>query len=120
MASERVSPDHYDERFGQQQPLQSRLVDSDSDSELVVIGPTDIYEANRDNILPESPATVENIRAWLKPTKYTGEGSEYEKNLNSHLPGTGGWIFDSPSYQQWKCSDKHGILWIRGMFSYQI
>ncbi|KAK1839685.1 ankyrin repeat domain-containing protein [Colletotrichum chrysophilum] len=40
---------------------------SHSDSDAVVIGHDDISNYNPDQILPELPEVIENLRAWLRP-----------------------------------------------------
>lgn len=85
------------------------------DADAVVIDHLDISDFNPENILPESDESQSSIRHWLKPTIYEGDGSEYEAHLSSHLPGTGTWVFDSPTYRQWHDDNECGLLWIRGM-----
>jgi hypothetical protein len=62
----------------------------------------------------QAPSTLNHIRAWLQPTEYEGNDSEFEKHLASYLQGTGKWLFDSTVYRQWHESQRDGILWIRG------
>jgi hypothetical protein len=80
----------------------------------VVVGPDDVLGYNEDNILPQHHDTILQIRAWLQPTDYEGKGSEYQKHLTSHLPGTGNWLLDSDMYRKWHDGDEHGMLWARG------
>ena len=80
----------------------------------VVVGLDDILDYNEDNILPQHNDTIVQIRSWLQPTDYDGEGSEYQKHLTSHLLGTGNWFLDSDIYQKWHDGDEHGMLWTRG------
>jgi hypothetical protein len=75
----------------------------------------DVSNYNEANILPESPATLQRIRAWLRPTAYNLESSEYRKHLASHLPGTGNWLTSSTTYRQWRDSVVHSMLWIKGV-----
>ncbi|KAF2231818.1 ankyrin [Viridothelium virens] len=87
----------------------------DIDQDFVVIKPEDLNDFNADNILPQPEETVNKLRTWLTPTQYGHEGSEYQKHLSSHLVGTGSWVFESHSYQQWHDGEEHGILWVRGI-----
>lgn len=80
----------------------------------VLVEPEDIHECNEANILPQEQDTTTRIRAWLGPTDFDGEGSEYQKHLSSHLSGTGVWLSNTSIYQQWHEDGKHGMLWIRG------
>ncbi|KAK0631066.1 hypothetical protein B0T17DRAFT_616636 [Bombardia bombarda] len=57
----------------------------DDDDDAVVIGRDDVCDYNEDNILPQSEQTLKQIRAWLNPTEYDHDGSEYQKHLSSHL-----------------------------------
>ncbi len=58
---------------------------------------------------------IEKIRAWLSPTDYLSDSSEYRKHLNSHVEGTGGWVHETDQYRQWHDSLNVGGLWIRGI-----
>jgi len=69
---------------------------------------------NASNVFPQDDTTLERLHNWLKPTKYTGHGSQLEKHASSHLEGTNQWLIDSPVFKQWHESNNHGILWIRG------
>ena len=88
---------------------------SSDETEAVVIGREDVSDFNPGNVLPLPLDTLSQIRAWLSPTEYDNEGSEYHKHLSLHLVGTGKWIFSSPVYQQWHVSHDNGILWIQGL-----
>jgi hypothetical protein len=87
------------------------------DQDAVVIDRDDVSDFNAENILPLSEDAMAKIRKWLQPTKYDGDGSEYQAHLSSHLPGTGDWVFGSKIYQQWHNSEEHRILWVRGGYS---
>jgi hypothetical protein len=70
---------------------------SGSESEYDVITNKDIVD------VPVESMTAEDIRTrqkWLKPTDYMSPGNEYMKHLQSHIPGTGDWLRDSPSFQR--------------------
>ncbi|EQB47728.1 hypothetical protein CGLO_13115 [Colletotrichum gloeosporioides Cg-14] len=88
---------------------------SHSDSDAVVIGRDDISDYNPDQILPEPPEVIENLRAWLQPTKYDVESGEYRKHLSSHAPGTGEWITSNSTYNHWLKDEEQGLLWIKGI-----
>lgn len=88
---------------------------SQSDDEAVVIERDDISNYNPEQILPESPEVIQKLRAWLKPTSYDLESSEYRKHLGSHAPGTGNWLTTGHSYKHWLQSEDTGLLWIKGI-----
>ncbi|KAI7774252.1 hypothetical protein LA080_009029 [Diaporthe eres] len=88
---------------------------SQSDDEAVIIDRDDVSNYNTEQILPESPEVIQNLRAWLKPTSYDLESSEYRKHLGSHAPGTGDWLTTSRSYKDWLQSEDTGLLWIKGI-----
>lgn len=81
----------------------------------VIVGQDDISNYNPDQILPESPANIRGIRAWLKPTDYSLDSGEFSKHLASHLPGTGSWLTSSETYKEWLHGENEGILWIKGI-----
>ena len=85
------------------------------DHDMAEITREDVSDFNAENILPQSDHTLNEIRAWLNPTDYEHDGSEYQKHLSSHLAETGAWVFLSQTYRQWYDDDEHGILWIRGI-----
>lgn len=87
---------------------------SESDQDAVVVGRFDISDYNPGNILPEPAEVLNDITAWLKPTEYDSDGSEYQKHCSSHLSGTGAWVFSTPAYQRWHDGPDLGILWVRG------
>ncbi|KAJ5833535.1 hypothetical protein N7474_001846 [Penicillium riverlandense] len=64
--------------------------------------------------LPITAEDLETIRSWLCPTEYDSEGSEYQKHLNSHAPGTGDWLFQTDKYRNWHDSGL-GALWVQGI-----
>ncbi|OAL50220.1 ankyrin [Pyrenochaeta sp. DS3sAY3a] len=80
-----------------------------------VVGRYDVLQANEGNILPQDQDTIDKVRGWLHPTGYEDEGSEYHKHLSSHLSGTGAWLLNSSTYQQWHGGDEYGMLWLRGI-----
>jgi hypothetical protein len=63
------------------------------------------------------PSTEElaTLRAWLRPTDYLGEFSEFKKHLNSHVPGTGEWLQQTKQYKQWHDEAKCGALWVKAI-----
>jgi hypothetical protein len=91
------------------------IVSSDSDIDAVVIDHDDISNYNPEQLLPESPETIAEIRSWLQPTTYDAAGGEYRKHLASHVAGTGTWLTSSAAYQEWLQGDKHGLLWVKGI-----
>jgi Ankyrin repeats (3 copies)/NACHT domain len=88
---------------------------SSSDIDAVVIDRDDISNYNPEQILPESPECIQQIRKWLQPTSYDHESGEYRKHLASHFAGTGAWVTSSTTYQTWLHSDECGMLWIKGI-----
>ncbi|CAI0644089.1 unnamed protein product [Colletotrichum noveboracense] len=88
---------------------------SHSDSDAVMIGRDDISDYNPGQILPEPPEVIENLRAWLQPTKYDLESGEYRKHLSSYAPGTGEWITSNSTYDHWLKGEEQGLLWIKGI-----
>ena len=65
-------------------------------------------------MLTVTPEDLEKIRAWLSPTEFESEGSEYRKHLNAHVPGTGDWLFETDQYRNWHDAGT-GSLWIQGI-----
>jgi hypothetical protein len=55
------------------------------------------------------------LRAWLRPTDYPGESSEFKKHLNSHVPGTGEWLQQTEQYKQWHDEAKYDALWVKAI-----
>ena len=88
---------------------------SEVDHDMVIIGPEDVSNFNPENVLPQPEHILDEIRAWLNPTQYEGDGSELQKHSSSCLAGTGSWIYESSAYQEWYESDEHGLLWIQGI-----
>lgn len=74
---------------------------SESDDGAVIIDRDDVSNYNPEQILPESPEVIQKLRAWLKPTPYDLESSEYRKHLGSHVRGTGDWLKTGSSYKDW-------------------
>ncbi|KAH8807526.1 ankyrin repeat-containing domain protein [Xylogone sp. PMI_703] len=62
-----------------------------------------------------SPEELARIQDWLQPTDYAAHSSEFHRHLSSQAPGTGLWLSKTSKYQQWKESDDHGILWVKGV-----
>lgn len=92
----------------------------ESDDDLVIVSEQDILDFNNENILPQTQEAISEIREWLHPTKYDGDGSEYQKHIASHHAGTGEWVFKSQIYQEWHDSREHGTLLVRGLSSFLI
>lgn len=88
---------------------------SQSDEDTVMIDRDDVSNFNPDQILPEPTEVIQQLRAWLKPTLYSLESSEYRKHLSSHTPGTGDWLRNGHSYKDWLQSKDTGLLWIKGI-----
>ncbi|KAK1502160.1 hypothetical protein CTAM01_05598 [Colletotrichum tamarilloi] len=88
---------------------------SQSEDDAVIIDRDDVSNYNPEQILPETPEVIQELRAWLKPTSYDFESSEYRKHLGSHIPGTGDWLTASHSYKQWLQSEDTGLLWVKGI-----
>jgi ankyrin repeat protein len=61
-----------------------------------------------------SPEELAKVQAWLQPTDYEAQSSEFLRHLCSQAPGTGLWICETSKYQQWQKSVDHGSLWIKG------
>lgn len=58
---------------------------------------------------------IAKIKAWLSPTEFDSDTSEYKKHLNAHVQGTGQWILATDQYRRWYTTDEIGDLWIRGI-----
>ncbi|ORX94358.1 ankyrin repeat-containing domain protein [Clohesyomyces aquaticus] len=84
-------------------------------TDAVVLRYEDLLDFNEGNILPQPPEAIAEVRAWLQPTEFAGEGSEYQKHLSSRLSGTGEWVSASGTYVKWHDGDTHGMLWARGI-----
>ncbi|KAM0559898.1 hypothetical protein ACHAPJ_003848 [Fusarium lateritium] len=87
----------------------------DDDGDLVMVDRDDASNYNPGQILPLPPKKIEKLRSWLQSTAYDDVGGEYRKHTTSHLAGTGAWLTSSATYQQWLQSDKHGLLWVKGI-----
>lgn len=61
------------------------------------------------------PDALERLQAWLQPTDYLAESSEFRRHLASQAPGTGLWMCDTHRFLQWHDSADHGSLWIKGV-----
>ncbi|KAJ6035731.1 hypothetical protein N7540_000010 [Penicillium herquei] len=89
---------------------------SDSEgSDVVLVGPSDIRDINKENILPLPTEDFNKVRDWLQPTPYDLERSEFSRHLESHLVGTCQWLTSTNTYQQWHKGDENGLLWIKGI-----
>ncbi|KAJ5547867.1 hypothetical protein N7513_005101 [Penicillium frequentans] len=88
---------------------------SDSEDSAVLVGPGDIRDFNKDNILPLPADELKTIRNWLQPTPYDLERSEFSRHLASYLQGTGQWLISTSIYKQWHQGDENGLIWIKGV-----
>ncbi|KAF2815456.1 uncharacterized protein BDZ99DRAFT_516176 [Mytilinidion resinicola] len=88
---------------------------SSDESDFVILANNDLTDYNDAGYLPQKPETLAAIEAWLAPTKYLSENSEYRKHLNSHLDGTGHWFQSSNPYQKWHDSSTVGALWVKAV-----
>lgn len=92
------------------------LSDSEgSEDSAVLVGPGDIRDFNKENILPLPADELKNIRDWLQPTPYDLERSDFSRHLASYLQGTGQWLISTSTYKQWHQGDKNGLIWIKGV-----
>ncbi|KAK4206451.1 ankyrin-2, partial [Rhypophila decipiens] len=80
-----------------------------------IINRDDVSNYNPENILPETPEVISEIREWIAPTDYNHESGEFQKHRASHMPGTGEWLFATPNYLKWHDAEDHGLLWIKGI-----
>ncbi|KAK5989437.1 hypothetical protein PT974_10956 [Cladobotryum mycophilum] len=94
---------------------ESNIIVSDNEFDIVVIDRDDVSNYNPEQILPQSPQTIQEIRSWLQPTSYDLPSGEYRKHLASHVAGTGTWLTSSVTYKEWLQSAEHGLLWIKGI-----
>ncbi|KAL2863747.1 ankyrin repeat-containing domain protein [Aspergillus lucknowensis] len=74
----------------------------------------DFVIVEREDFDQVSASDVAKIRSFLSPTDFDGEGSELQKHLAAHVPGTGKWLFDNDRYKRWDSSHDTGLLWIKG------
>ncbi len=81
------------------------MTSSDSDEFEVI----DQFEASL------SQEELAKVHAWLQPTDYEAQSSEFRRHLSSQAPGTGLWICETSKYQQWQESSDHRSLWIKGV-----
>lgn len=88
---------------------------SSDESDFVVLAGKDLTDYNDAGYLPQGQETLAEIRAWLSPTKYLSENSEYRRHVNSYLKGTCHWFQNSDAYQEWH--DNHGVgaLWVKAI-----
>ncbi|WQF78855.1 Putative NACHT nucleoside triphosphatase, P-loop containing nucleoside triphosphate hydrolase [Colletotrichum destructivum] len=56
----------------------------------------------------------DRIRAWLDPTDFSGESSEFKRHLALQAPGTGLWLKETPQFKQWISSTGASCLQING------
>lgn len=62
-----------------------------------------------------NPDELRKIEAWLEPTDYLNDSSEFNRHIASRAPGTGLWICDTPQYQQWHNTGGQGSFWVKGV-----
>ncbi|EGX95550.1 ankyrin 2,3/unc44, putative [Cordyceps militaris CM01] len=85
------------------------------DDDDILLGRDNMSDFNPDNILPLPVEEIANVQAWLQPTAYEDDDSEFYKHLAAHLHGTGKWLLESQEYKDWHKSQENGLLWIRGI-----
>ena len=61
----------------------------------------------------ENPGTIQKIQAWLDPTDFACDSSDFRKYLNAYMPATGNWL-QSDQFARWHSSGG-SILWINGI-----
>ena len=88
---------------------------SSEEGEFVVLDRKDVEDFNEGSLLPLSSDDLKIVKAWLEPTDYFADSSEYNKHLNSHLPGTCDWIQESLNYKEWHDGSEKGCLWIKAV-----
>ena len=88
---------------------------SSEEQEFVLLENKDVQDFNEDALLPLSDKDLEDVNAWLQPTDYAAESSEYRKHLASHLPGTCNWIQQTQDYKDWHDGSERGCLWIKAV-----
>ncbi|EHK17693.1 ankyrin repeat protein, partial [Trichoderma virens Gv29-8] len=84
-------------------------------NDIVLLSRDDVSDYNEANILPQSPETLSKIKQWLSPTDYAAVNGENYKHLNSHVAGTGSWLYSTNLYKQWHGSEVEGLLWLKGI-----
>ncbi|KAK7223157.1 hypothetical protein V2G26_011160 [Clonostachys chloroleuca] len=93
----------------------TRSYEDDGDEHAIVISRDDVSDYNPGQVLPQPEKTIQQIRAWLQPTRNEIAGGEYRKHLATHAAGTGVWLTSSATYKQWLQDDQHGLLWIKSI-----
>lgn len=83
--------------------------------DIVLLSRDDVSDFNEENILPQTPETLNKIKQWLCPTDYAAVNGEFYKHLSSHVAGTGDWLYSTDAYKQWHDSEAEGILWLKGI-----
>ena len=59
--------------------------------------------------------SIDKISAWLQPTDYLAESSEYCRHLATQAPGTGLWLRQTDEYRRWRDSEDCGSMWVKGV-----
>ncbi|TEY28027.1 hypothetical protein BOTCAL_1064g00020 [Botryotinia calthae] len=62
-----------------------------------------------------NPDELRKIEAWLEPTDYLNDSSEFNRHIASRAPDTGLWVCDTTQYQQWHNTGDQGSLWVKGV-----
>ena len=63
----------------------------------------------------DTPESLDKINAWLQPTDYLSDSSEFSRHLAAQAPGTGLWLRQTDEYRRWRDSDDCGTMWIKGV-----
>ena len=63
----------------------------------------------------DAPESVDKISAWLRPTDYLAESSEFRRHLATQAPGTGLWLCQTDEYRRWRDSEDCGSMWVKGV-----
>ena len=84
------------------------------EQDFVLLNEDDATGSDRTGLQPLPAQEQLKIRAWLQPTDYSADSSEYKRHLLSHVPGTSKWT-QEPQYQQWLSSEDEGALWVKAI-----
>ncbi|KAG8530717.1 uncharacterized protein KY384_004074 [Bacidia gigantensis] len=74
----------------------------------------DVIGTDSSGLQPLPPSKIQKIRAWLKPTEFAADSSEYNRHLASYVLGTDSWTSEH-RYQQWQKDPACGALWIKAV-----
>ena len=97
-------------------------LDSGQETDYYVVS-TDTVPAPARRLALSWHKKLADVQQWLQPTDYNSPGNEYMKHLHSHVPGTGAWVRESPTFRAWTQStslngaqtEAQGILHVRGV-----